>query len=72
MIEGCWDPEAKSATAYAWFVWMNGGLRPNRRPELIHIPPGMKRFYTRSSDELLANRGEAARRRAAKKLAEAA
>lgn len=72
MIEGCWDPEAKSATAYAWFVWMNGGLRLARRTEVLHIPPGQRRLLTRPRDEVLANRGEAARRRAARKLAEAA
>ena len=75
MVEGCWDPEAKSATAYAWFIWTKETLRHEaagfRRTEVLHIPPGMELRYTRSSDEALANRGEAARRRAAKKAAEA-
>lgn len=63
MIEGCWDPEASSATAYGWFLW---SAKVGRRSEILHIPPGMAVKHTRASDEALANRGEAARRRLAR------
>lgn len=73
MIEGDWDPEASSATAYAWFVFLKDaqpemGVQPI---EVIHLRPGMADLYTRMADEKLANRGEAARRAAARKAAEA-
>lgn len=66
MIEGCWDPEASSATAYAWFVWFKDKNGRQRNTLVEHLPPGMKAKYSRFSDEDLANRGEAKRRRAAK------
>ncbi|MEO8684920.1 MAG: SAM-dependent DNA methyltransferase [Devosia sp.] len=69
MIDGCWDPEATTATAYAWFVWDAEGTAPRRTP-IMHIPPGMALRYTRPVDEALANRGEAARRRAAQRQVE--
>jgi hypothetical protein len=69
MIEGCWDPEATSATAYAWFIWEAVPPEFPRRSSVLHFPPGMADRYTRSADEALASRGEAARRLAAKKAA---
>ena len=72
MIEGVWDPEASTASAYAWFVF-----RPQDRvyktvmPKGIHatrpIPPGMADKYARPQDEALACRGEAKRRAALRK-----
>lgn len=68
MIEGCWDPEAKSATAYCWIIWRRD--RPHGVPmQTVHIPPGMALRHTRPTDEALASRGEAARRLAARKAA---
>lgn len=69
MIEGAWDPEASSATAYAWFVFLKDaqpemGVAPI---EVIHLRPGMAELYTRMADEVLANPGEAARRAAARR-----
>lgn len=66
MIEAAWDPEASSATAYAWVIWTIGGKGDAdawRRPEVLHIPPGMELRYTTVDDERLALRGEAERRR---------
>jgi len=68
MIEGCWDPEASSATAYAWFVWDCRASAP-ARSSILHIRPGMAQLYHRPQDEALAVRGEARRRAAARKAA---
>lgn len=65
MIEGVWDPEASSATAYAWFIWAPGNKR--YLSQIEHIPPGSAARYTLPEDEALATRGEAARRAAARK-----
>ncbi|AYO85353.1 hypothetical protein [Methylobacterium brachiatum] len=46
MLRGRWDPAASTATAYAWFVWVDG--EPARAP--LWIPPGQKRMRTRPDD----------------------
>jgi hypothetical protein len=46
MIKGRWDPDASTATAYAWFVWARG-LTP-RAP--FWIPPGCRTRLTRPND----------------------
>lgn len=66
IIEHAWDPEASSATAYAWFVWTAGF---NGETTVRHIGPGAAGRYTRLPDMALASPGEAARRKAAKKKA---
>lgn len=70
MIEGVWDPEADTATAYAWFVW---DLRRPVPPfsSIAHIPPGASARFGRIEDEALATRGEAARRAARRKTIDA-
>lgn len=68
MIEGVWDPEASSATAYAWLIWLAGRPMLELTPTL-HIPPGMALRYTRPADEALASRGESRRRRLAREVA---
>lgn len=70
MIEGVWDPEASSATAYAWFVWLVDSCP--ERTVVAHIPPGQEDRLTRLSDMALATPGEAARRKARRKQAERA
>ena len=50
MVKGRWDPDASSATAYAWFIWRKGAAGP---PMLLPIPPGTK--------ERLADREDVAR-----------
>lgn len=40
MVKGRWDPEASSATAYAWFVWLKD--RPETTATLVPIPPGTR------------------------------
>jgi len=47
MVKGRWDPEASSATAYAWFVWLRGSAVETR---LIWIPPGQRQRLTRPDD----------------------
>lgn len=48
MTKGRWDPQASTATAYAWFIW-------HRSPEtadtkFLWIPPGAKARHTRPDD----------------------
>lgn len=66
MIEGVWDPEASTASAYAWFIWQPDtaplipaalGLTPT-----IHFAPNMALKYYRPEDEALASRGTAKER----------
>ncbi len=64
MIEGAWDPEASSATAYCWVIWDKRDVPRGPGIPTVHLPPGMADAYTRPADEALAMRGEAARRRA--------
>lgn len=74
LIEGAWDPEASSATDYAWYIWINDYFPPEARPRstVWHMPPGMQDRYTRFSDMELASPGEAERRRKARNRASAA
>ncbi len=75
LIQGVWDPEASSATDYAWYIWIKDHFPSETvRPlsTVWHLPPGMEDRYTRLSDMDLATPGEAERRRLAKKEAEAA
>lgn len=47
MVKGRWDPEASSATAYAWFIYQKsvaGG------PRVVPIPPGSKARLMRPED----------------------
>lgn len=46
MVKGRWDPDASTATAYAWFVWVNGA---EPRPP-FWIPPGQRRSLTLPTD----------------------
>lgn len=54
MTRGRWDPEAATATAYAWIVWIEPeaghGFRPARPTEFVWIPPGQRRALTRPDD----------------------
>jgi hypothetical protein len=52
MVKGRWDPEASSATAYAWFIWRKtplGGLDASPCT-VIPIPPGTRARLTKVSD----------------------
>ncbi|MFN4176444.1 MAG: hypothetical protein ACK4F1_05765 [Phenylobacterium sp.] len=63
MTLGRWDPKASTATAYAWFVWMQPAAaadmshRTRRllglRPEVWPIPPGTRERLTRPDDARL-------------------
>jgi hypothetical protein len=50
MTKGRWDPEASTATSYAWFVWWveDGHLNPSTR--LMWIPPGQRKALERPDD----------------------
>ena len=47
MVKGRWDPDASTATSYAWFVWRKNapGL-----PRIFWIPPGCRAALTDSDD----------------------
>lgn len=48
MIQGVWDPAARSATAYCWCVWhKTQRLGPTF---FVWIPPGARDRYSRPSD----------------------
>ena len=49
MVKGRWDPDASSATAYAWFIWRKG--QPDGR--IAIIPPGTKARLTDARDARL-------------------
>lgn len=66
MIEGAYDPDASSATAYAWVVWRACEAADATR--LQWIAPDAKSRLTLPADMEFAMPGEAARRRAAKAL----
>jgi hypothetical protein len=51
MVKGRWDPNASSATAYAWFIWLQPAVNPFREsPVLRPIAPGAKARLTRPDD----------------------
>jgi len=48
MVKGRWDPDASTATSYAWFVWSKGrGSLPSR---IFWIPPGCRTTLTHTDD----------------------
>lgn len=47
MVKGRWDPDASTATAYAWFVWCKRASGPAR---IIWIPPGCRAALSRPDD----------------------
>jgi hypothetical protein len=46
MVKGRWDPDASTATGYAWFVW-HQLYQPCR---VVWIPPGCRTALTRPDD----------------------
>ncbi|MEN3208620.1 hypothetical protein PUR23_01060 [Methylorubrum populi] len=46
MTKGRWDPDASTATSYAWFVWVRGAAP---RPP-FWIPPGCRKALTLPDD----------------------
>jgi hypothetical protein len=50
MVKGRWDPDASTATSYAWFVWLKGEQSP--RTEVFWIPPGCRQALTKPDDRL--------------------
>lgn len=47
MVKGRWDPNASSATAYAWFVWRAPASSETR---FLWIPPGQRAGLTKPTD----------------------
>jgi hypothetical protein len=62
MVKGRWEPEASSASAYAWFFWLKpaaGGARrwargPSSGARLLRIPAGTRKRLERPSDRAFA------------------
>lgn len=59
MVKGRWDPEASTATSYAWFVWRRCALLPGQTgfgswrtggTTLIWIPPGCRQRLEHPDD----------------------
>ena len=50
MVKGRWDPEASSATAYAWFIWTKAGAAHDVPPRLRFIAPGTRARLSRTED----------------------
>lgn len=48
MVKGKWDPDASSATAYAWFIWLKPEV--SRCPRVVPIAPGAKVRLHRADD----------------------
>jgi hypothetical protein len=49
MVKGRWDPDASTATSYAWFVWRKGA---SGSPRIFWIPPGCRTALTHADDRL--------------------
>lgn len=49
MVEGRWDPEAGTATSYAWFIWLTGE-RNSTHTQFRWIAPGTRGRLWRSDD----------------------
>jgi hypothetical protein len=47
MVKGPWDPDANTATSYAWFVWAKAVAGPS---QVFWIPPGCRRSLTSPAD----------------------
>jgi hypothetical protein len=47
MVKGRWDPDATTATAYAWYVWDNISGEDTR---YRWLPPGREAAWTRADD----------------------
>jgi hypothetical protein len=47
MVKGRWDPDASTATAYAWACWRQGAHGATR---IFWIPPGCRRELARPDD----------------------
>lgn len=59
MVKGRWDPEASTATSYAWFVWRRTELLPGQTGDaswntggagLTWIPPGCRQRLEHADD----------------------
>jgi hypothetical protein len=49
MVKGRWDPNATTATSYAWFGWSRRAFN-NHSTEFMWIPPGCRKALTKPDD----------------------
>jgi hypothetical protein len=49
MVKGRWDPDASTATSYAWFVWSK---TCSASPRVFWIPPRCREHLTHSEDRV--------------------
>jgi hypothetical protein len=49
MVKGRWDPEATTATSYAWFIWHHPE-RASKHTQFLWIPPGARQRHTKPDD----------------------
>lgn len=49
MTKGRWEPDASTATSYAWFVWRMP-LGSNQETRLVWIPPGQRKALEHPND----------------------
>src|SRR5262249_38661355 len=47
IVKGRWDPDASTATAYAWFTWSRHTIG---LPRVVWIPPGCRASLSRPDD----------------------
>lgn len=59
MTKGRWDPDASTATSYAWFVWRKPTELYNRETKLVWIPPGQRKALERPDDRRRFGMGRA-------------
>jgi hypothetical protein len=50
MVKGRYDPDASTATSYAWFIWVRYSVHPEIGTKFIWIPPGAKQRHTQPDD----------------------
>lgn len=50
MVKGRWDPEASTATSYAWVIWEHDVPWVGRETKLVWIPPGQRKALERPDD----------------------
>jgi hypothetical protein len=50
MVKGRWDPDASTATSYAWVVWRSGKRAHGPDTSLQWIPPGQRKALELPTD----------------------
>ena len=50
MVKGRWDPDASTATSYAWVVWRKPFMAFDPETRLVWIPPGQRKALEKPDD----------------------